>query len=117
MWQVDCSALPPAASPATLQGAPHQCAPRTAPLPSPGQALPVDLIGMNSRLMRQYIEYVADRLLYALGCEKVRARARARARLSAAHPPRQPLLRAWRGVRFLITAPALPAVLQERQPL
>lgn len=34
-------------------------------------ALPVDLIGMNSRLMSQYIEFVADRLLVALGYEKV----------------------------------------------
>ena len=34
-------------------------------------ALPVDLIGMNSRLMSQYIEFVADRLLVALGNEKV----------------------------------------------
>ncbi len=34
-------------------------------------ALPVDLIGMNSRLMKQYIQFVADRLLVALGCDKV----------------------------------------------
>jgi len=34
-------------------------------------ALPVSLIGMNNKLMRQYIEFVADRLLYALGCPKV----------------------------------------------
>lgn len=34
-------------------------------------ALPVDLIGMNSKLMAQYIEYVADRLLVELQCEKV----------------------------------------------
>lgn len=33
-------------------------------------ALPVSLIGMNSTLMCQYIECVADRLLLALGCEK-----------------------------------------------
>lgn len=33
-------------------------------------ALPVDLIGMNSKLMSQYIEFVADRLLLALGCPK-----------------------------------------------
>ena len=33
-------------------------------------ALPVDLIGMNGRLMSNYIEFVADRLLVALGCEK-----------------------------------------------
>lgn len=34
-------------------------------------ALPCDLIGMNSRLMSQYIEFVADRLLNALGIEKI----------------------------------------------
>ncbi|KAI0776006.1 ribonucleotide reductase small subunit [Trametes elegans] len=34
-------------------------------------ALPVALIGMNAKLMRQYIEFVADRLLVALGGEKV----------------------------------------------
>lgn len=34
-------------------------------------ALPVSLIGMNSKMMCQYIEFVADRLLYALGNEKV----------------------------------------------
>jgi ribonucleotide reductase beta subunit family protein with ferritin-like domain len=34
-------------------------------------ALSVDLIGMNSRLMAQYIEYVADRLLVELQCPKV----------------------------------------------
>ncbi|KAF8493523.1 putative small subunit of ribonucleotide reductase [Gautieria morchelliformis] len=34
-------------------------------------ALPVGLIGMNSTLMNQYIEFVADRLLVALGNEKV----------------------------------------------
>ena len=33
-------------------------------------SLPVDLIGMNSRLMAQYIEFVADRLLVALGYNK-----------------------------------------------
>merc|ERR1711948_93385 len=31
-------------------------------------ALPVSLIGMNARLMTQYIEFVADRLLTELGC-------------------------------------------------
>ena len=35
------------------------------------EALPVDLIGMNAQLMSQYIEFVADRLLVALGNEKV----------------------------------------------
>ncbi len=34
-------------------------------------ALPVRLIGMNSDLMCQYIEFVADRLLSALGCSKM----------------------------------------------
>lgn len=34
-------------------------------------ALPVSLIGMNSKLMCQYIEFVADRLLVALGCPKI----------------------------------------------
>jgi ribonucleoside-diphosphate reductase beta chain len=34
-------------------------------------ALPVRLIGMNSDSMGQYIEFVADRLLNELGCEKV----------------------------------------------
>ena len=34
-------------------------------------ALPVQLIGMNAELMRQYIEFVADRLLVELGCSKV----------------------------------------------
>jgi len=33
-------------------------------------ALPVELIGMNSKLMCQYIEFCADRLLQALGCGK-----------------------------------------------
>jgi ribonucleotide reductase beta subunit family protein with ferritin-like domain len=34
-------------------------------------SLPVELIGMNSKLMTQYIEFVADRLLYALGYDKL----------------------------------------------
>lgn len=34
-------------------------------------ALPVNLIGMNAKLMSQYIEFVADRLLVALGYSKV----------------------------------------------
>lgn len=33
-------------------------------------ALPVELIGMNSSLMAKYIEFCADRLLVALGCSK-----------------------------------------------
>ena len=36
----------------------------------PLDALPVALIGMNAELMCQYIEFVADRLLVALGCPK-----------------------------------------------
>ncbi len=35
------------------------------------EALPVDLIGMNSKLMCQYIEFVADRLMVALGYPKL----------------------------------------------
>ncbi|KAG5177750.1 ferritin-like superfamily [Tribonema minus] len=34
-------------------------------------ALPVELIGMNSKLMIQYIQFVADRLLQALDVDKV----------------------------------------------
>lgn len=34
------------------------------------ESLPVSLIGMNSSLMAQYIEFVADRLIAALGYEK-----------------------------------------------
>jgi ribonucleoside-diphosphate reductase subunit M2 len=34
------------------------------------EALPCKLIGMNSKLMSQYIEFVADRLLVQLGCTK-----------------------------------------------
>ena len=35
------------------------------------EALPADLIGMNSRLMKQYIEFVADRWLAELGYAKL----------------------------------------------
>ncbi|KAK9780624.1 putative Ribonucleotide reductase [Seiridium cardinale] len=35
------------------------------------EALPCALLGMNADLMKQYIEFVADRLLLALGNEKV----------------------------------------------
>jgi len=35
------------------------------------EALPVSLIGMNSDLMKTYIEFVADRLLVALGNKKI----------------------------------------------
>lgn len=35
------------------------------------EALPVDMIGMNCRLMSQYIEFVADHLLVELGCDKL----------------------------------------------
>ena len=34
-------------------------------------SLPVRLIGMNSELMCEYIEFVADRLLTSLGCSKI----------------------------------------------
>ena len=34
-------------------------------------ALPVAMIGMNCLLMRQYIEFVADRLLSELECDKI----------------------------------------------
>ena len=34
-------------------------------------ALPVSLIGMNADLMKEYIEFVADRLLVALGVDKI----------------------------------------------
>jgi ribonucleoside-diphosphate reductase beta chain len=34
------------------------------------EALPVRLIGMNSDLMSQYLEFVTDRLLVSLGCSK-----------------------------------------------
>ncbi len=35
------------------------------------ESLPVSLIGMNSKLMTQYLEFVTDRLLVELDCEKV----------------------------------------------
>jgi ribonucleoside-diphosphate reductase beta chain len=35
------------------------------------EALPVSLIGMNSELMKQYLEYVSDRLLMDLGVGKI----------------------------------------------
>ena len=34
------------------------------------ESLPVSLIGMNSKLMTQYLEFVTDRLLVELGCGK-----------------------------------------------
>jgi ribonucleoside-diphosphate reductase beta chain len=34
-------------------------------------SLPVELIGMNSKLMKEYIRFVADRLLYDLGYDKI----------------------------------------------
>ena len=34
------------------------------------ESLPVSLIGMNSKLMSQYLEFVTDRLLLELNCEK-----------------------------------------------
>ena len=35
------------------------------------ESLPVSLIGMNAELMKQYIEFCADRLIYALGYKKL----------------------------------------------
>ena len=35
------------------------------------ESLPVSLIGMNETLMKQYLEFVTDKLLGELGCEKV----------------------------------------------
>lgn len=35
------------------------------------ESLPVSLIGMNSVLMTQYLEFVTDRLLVELGCDRV----------------------------------------------
>ena len=35
------------------------------------EALPCRLVSMNSKLMSQYIEFVADRLALQLGCEKI----------------------------------------------
>ena len=34
-------------------------------------SLPVDLIGMNCGLMKEYLEFVADRLLLDLKCKKI----------------------------------------------
>lgn len=35
------------------------------------ESLPASLIGMNAKLMTEYLEFVTDRLLVELGCEKV----------------------------------------------
>jgi ribonucleoside-diphosphate reductase beta chain len=35
------------------------------------ESLPASLIGMNATLMAQYLEFVTDRLLVELGCERV----------------------------------------------
>ena len=35
------------------------------------EAIPCRMIGMNSKLMTQYIEYVADRLVLQLGYDKI----------------------------------------------
>lgn len=35
------------------------------------ESLPVSLIGMNAKLMTQYLEFVTDRLLVELGCSRV----------------------------------------------
>lgn len=49
------------------------------------ESLPVKLIGMNCELMKQYIEFVADRLMLELGFTKVsRSRAAGGAAPSAA---------------------------------
>jgi ribonucleoside-diphosphate reductase subunit M2 len=37
------------------------------------ESLPCGLIGMNSKMMSQYIEFVADRLAVQLGCQKIYA--------------------------------------------
>ena len=35
------------------------------------ESLPISLIGMNAKLMTQYLEFVTDRLLSEFGCDKV----------------------------------------------
>ena len=35
------------------------------------ESLPCALIGMNSKMMSEYIEFVADRLAVQLGCDKI----------------------------------------------
>ena len=35
------------------------------------ESLPCALIGMNSKMMSDYIEFVADRLAVQLGCDKI----------------------------------------------
>jgi ribonucleoside-diphosphate reductase beta chain len=35
------------------------------------ESLPASLIGMNANLMTQYLEFVTDRLLVELGCDRV----------------------------------------------
>ena len=35
------------------------------------ESLPVSLIGMNAKLMTQYLEFVTDRLLVELECDRV----------------------------------------------
>ena len=34
-------------------------------------SLPVGLVGMNALLMQEYIDFVADRLMVALNCDKI----------------------------------------------
>ena len=34
------------------------------------ESIPVSMIGMNSNLMKQYLEFVVDQLLFKLGCKK-----------------------------------------------
>jgi ribonucleotide reductase beta subunit family protein with ferritin-like domain len=36
-----------------------------------GEALPVELIGMNKELMSQYIKFIADRLMTSFGYGKI----------------------------------------------
>ena len=33
-------------------------------------SIPVELLGMNSALMKDYVRFIADRLLYSFGCDK-----------------------------------------------
>jgi ribonucleoside-diphosphate reductase beta chain len=35
------------------------------------ESLPVSMIGMNSNLMKQYLEFITDQLLVKLNCKKV----------------------------------------------
>ncbi len=59
------------------------------------ESLPVRLIGMNSDLMTQYLEFVADRLLTELGCSKVRTSGGSSFTQTSVHgnPPNSELIR------------------------